>query len=105
MTSCTNNTTGHKLLESKPCLACALKLKQLAKLGYNLRRVYYSTDDGDIVHTKLERLLDSGSLILTTSDRLRYYNLRDGPTLPRELTQYLLQQRQERQERQERQKN
>lgn len=85
-----------KLLESKPCLACALRLSQLAKLGYNLRRVYYSTEDGNIVYSKLDALLESGSLILTTSDRLRHYNLRQGPALPRELTQYLVQQQQER---------
>lgn len=56
-----NNASNeqYKLLSSKPCTCCTVKLNQLSKKGYNLKKVYYSTDNDDIVHEKFDTLLQS----------------------------------------------
>ena len=43
---------------SKPCVHCILKLKELPKKGYILNKIYFSTATGAIVHCKLNDLLN-----------------------------------------------
>ena len=42
---------------SKPCIHCILRLKDLPVKGYVLNKIYYSTGDGSIVQCKLNDLL------------------------------------------------
>jgi cytidine deaminase len=47
----------NKLQSSKPCANCIETMKQLPpKLGYNIKNVYYSNDDGSIIKTSLIQL-------------------------------------------------
>ena len=43
---------------SKPCIHCILRLKDLPSKGYILNRIYYTTNDGSIVKCKLNDLLN-----------------------------------------------
>lgn len=42
---------------SKPCIHCILKLKDLPKKGYMLDKIYFTTSTGSIVQCKLNDLL------------------------------------------------
>ena len=42
---------------SKPCIHCILKLKELPQKGYVLNKIYFSTATGIIVQCKLNDLL------------------------------------------------
>lgn len=47
----------NKLQSSKPCINCINMMKILpAKLGYNIRHVYYSNENGDIVKSSILKL-------------------------------------------------
>lgn len=47
---------------SKPCIHCILKLKDLPKKGYILNKIYFSTNTGIIVQCKLNDLLNDSEL-------------------------------------------
>jgi hypothetical protein len=50
-----NGTYGN----SKPCAACLNKLNMCAPVkGYRIRRIYYSDENGEIVKSTLEQLLN-----------------------------------------------
>jgi len=86
----------YKLLLSKPCLCCTLQLNQMSKKGYNLKRVYYSTDDDNIIYDNFDSLLkqnpqltDFDKYRLTCSDDIFLVSM---PTLPSIVRDYLRQQ-------------
>jgi cytidine deaminase len=43
---------------SKPCIHCLLKLRELPSRGYSVRRVFFSTSSGAIVRYSLDYLLN-----------------------------------------------
>lgn len=46
-----------RMLNSKPCNNCIKQMKYLTYLkGYNIKRIYYSDDNGNIIQTKLTNL-------------------------------------------------
>jgi hypothetical protein len=48
-----------KIGMSKPCIRCVLHmLLQPQKKGYNIKKVSYSTPNGNIEHTTLKELID-----------------------------------------------
>ena len=52
----------NKLLNSKPCANCIENMKHLPKKkGYNLKNIYYSNENGDIIKTSL-RILEKEDL-------------------------------------------
>lgn len=52
----------NKLLNSKPCANCIENMKNLPKKkGYNLKNIYYSDENGDIIKTRL-RILETEDL-------------------------------------------
>ena len=47
----------NKLQSSKPCVYCIETMKNLPpKLGYSIKNVFYSNNEGDIVKTSLRQL-------------------------------------------------
>lgn len=47
---------------SKPCLNCLIDMTKFApKMGYKIKWVYYSNQDGTITRNKLNHLLDAGN--------------------------------------------
>ena len=52
----------NKLLNSKPCANCIQNMKNLPKKkGYNIKNIYYSNENGDIIKTSL-RILEKEDL-------------------------------------------
>ena len=47
-------TKNGTMAESKPCMYC---IKMLATSGINIKWIYYSTDNGDIIRVKLSELI------------------------------------------------
>lgn len=48
----------NELKNSKPCYNCLMKLQKLYSFGYNLRNIYYSDENGQIVKKKYIDLLN-----------------------------------------------
>ena len=47
----------NKLQSSKPCAICIKTMKELpTKLGYNIKNIFYSNDDGIIIKTTINEL-------------------------------------------------
>lgn len=48
---------SYTLSNSKPCIACVHKIKNVTKLGYKIDKIYYSDSNGNILFFKLRELL------------------------------------------------
>ena len=47
----------NKMQSSKPCINCIIMMKTLPiKLGYKIKNVYYSNENGDIIKSSLKNL-------------------------------------------------
>ncbi|XWV26641.1 putative cytidine deaminase [Tupanvirus soda lake] len=47
----------YNLSNSRPCVACMSKIKNLTNFGYKVTKVYFSNENGDIVCYKLRDIL------------------------------------------------
>lgn len=54
---------------SRPCRNC---IRRLSKIGYKIKHVYYTTNDGSIVREKFDQMLGSPLTRLSSGDRDRH---------------------------------
>ncbi len=59
-------TTDGKLRSSRPCFHCLQTLSR-----YNIRYVYYSTEDGDIQKEKFDKMIESELTTISSGMRRR----------------------------------
>jgi hypothetical protein len=53
---------------SRPCKNC---IRRLSKMGYKIKHVYYTTNDGSIIREKFDQMLASPLTRLSSGDRNR----------------------------------
>lgn len=58
-----SNHDCYKLCSSRPCVSCMYKIINVTNLGYRITKIYYSTENGNIICYKLKDIIQEKQFI------------------------------------------
>lgn len=52
-----SNVDSYRITSSKPCMSCINKINKYNRFGYMIDKIYYSTNENNIVKTKIKDIM------------------------------------------------